>query len=513
MLLFWLRAALMLAFLIGDSLTLQAQNCPEAPAPRANDMAAYYQIVPGPHHIQVLNEGVSALQARLDVIARAQCYISVEYIIYYNDQAGRLISQALIRKKRKIPRIRIRILMDAPPLGWSALDRYTTTELLANGIEVGYYNPSFNLFNITHRNHRKLILTENEVIFGGRNIGNHYFDMAPAYGFADRDLWLKGPGLRAMSEVFELYWNSNRVESAKPVKAPKPQDFSRDYLTCTTPNTCYWPTTEGGQQDEAAFQNAWANDNRRRGFSLDFLTPSRRDSTLLRRINHIADSLLAIEPVFEVDTLSFISDHPDFKRKDGNITGASAYPFIQTAKDSVWVENGYFIPQGLEKKTLREMLDAGIQVKLLTNSRESTDEFIPNTLTQWTARTLLKDGLKVWLYKGKTPRAQMPDPENTPDAILNTHAKTIVVDDKDVWIGTMNFDPRSVLRLNSEMAVIVHNNTAFAQHVFSNIAYRLQSAHPMTLDLPDARERIKSVKQWFQVLFTHLGRMLAESQF
>ncbi|MBN8587012.1 MAG: phosphatidylserine/phosphatidylglycerophosphate/cardiolipin synthase family protein [Rhodothermia bacterium] len=489
-------------------------NCP-VDAPIKNDESVFYQIVPGPHQVRLVDDGALAMQLRLDMIERAHCFILLEYIIYYTDEAGRMVAQALIEKKRKHPHVRIRLLLDAPPPVWVMLDDYHVSQLIKNGIEVRYYNPGWNLRTVTHRNHRKLFMTEQEAITGGRNIGNHYFDLSDAFNFDDREIWLKGPGLRALAEVFEVYWHARPVKTPKWPLPPDPHAMSREplFIDETQETGLFWPPTDGGIVDKTRFLELQAAYTEKKNRALDFITPNDRDRFLKTRIYEIASLQSPNEPTFLVDTLSFISDHPDFHHPNANVTGLAAYPFMRTARDSVWLENGYFIPQKAEKRMIRELLANNVQVRLLTNSRASTNEFAPNTLTQWRAKELGRSGLKTWLYFGKIPTIFLPDTTFSKNAVWTTHAKTILVDNRDTWIGTMNFDPRSIRRLNAEMSIIVHNNPVFAQHVSSHIYERLAQARPMNLYGPDARERLKSAKQWFKVLFLHFGVAVAESQF
>lgn len=489
-------------------------NCPAESLVRRDD-SALYQIVAGPHHIRLVDEGALAMQLRLDMIERAQCFILLEYIIYYTDEAGRMVAQALIAKKRKDPHVRIRLLLDSPPPVWVMLDDYHVSELIKNGIEVRHYNPGWNLRNITHRNHRKLFMTEQEAITGGRNIGNHYFDMSDAFNFDDRELWIRGPGLRALAEVFEMYWQSNRVKIPRWPLPPNPHTLSREPLIpdSTDETGLFWPPTDAGMTDKSRFLALQAVYAEKKKYAHHFITPNERDRYLRSRVLEIAIAQNAQEPVFVVDTLSFISDHPDFHHPNANVTGLAAYPFMRTARDSVWLENGYFIPQKAEKRMIREWMRRGVKVRLLTNSRASTNEFAPNTLTQWRAKELGRDGMGVWLYYGNIPTNQLPDSTFSQHAVWTTHAKTILVDNRDTWIGTMNFDPRSIRRLNAEMAIIVHNNPIFAQHVSRHLYERLAQSRPMNMNGADARERLRSAKQWFKVLFLHFGVAVAESQF
>ena len=48
-------------------------------------------------------------------------------------------------------------------------------------------------------------------IVGGRNIANEYFQIHPDFEFIDFDVLGIGPVAPAVSETFDLFWNSDRT--------------------------------------------------------------------------------------------------------------------------------------------------------------------------------------------------------------------------------------------------------------------------------------------------------------
>lgn len=488
-----------------------AENCASQTSLEGN-IFAYNSLET--HQLRVLDDGVAAFKMRLDMIERADCWIDMEYIIYMPDEAGRLLAQALIRKKKAQPSIRIRFLLDAPPPVWIVLDAYHVSELIKHGIEVHYYNPGWNLLHLTHRNHRKLLITEKEALTGGRNIANHYFDLDPLHNFADRDLWIQGKGIAAMQAVFDTYWNSNRVKPAKPILPPTFEQFSRRKVRYDANGKL--KTYRGYSKDWRQFQNALRVYQTKNGKALRFVTESKEDSLLLVEMNRLGEHQIQNEPIFYAANLTFLSDKPDWKDKTANVTGATAYPFLNSAQDYIFIENGYFMPQSKERKVLKNLLEDGRDITLLTNSRYASLEFMANSITLRRAKTMMKYGLQVFLYTGSRQPEQLPHPQHGFTAVWNTHAKTMVVDRKDVWIGTMNFDPRSIRRLNAEMAVIIHDSPEFAERVYQLFEQRLLLAYPMDpteRDPRSQREKLQTTRQWFQAFLTDLGLIFAETQF
>ncbi len=65
--------------------------------------------------------------------------------------------------------------------------------------------------------HNKLMVMDNAIaIVGGRNIGDHYFQVHTEANFRDLDVAAGGPVVREISAVFDHFWNG---EWAVPISA------------------------------------------------------------------------------------------------------------------------------------------------------------------------------------------------------------------------------------------------------------------------------------------------------
>ena len=64
-------------------------------------------------------------------------------------------------------------------------------------------------------------------IVGGRNIGNHYFGVDTEANFRDLDVAAGGPVVRAISKVFDHFWNG--IWSV-PIAALVDRPYSREDL-------------------------------------------------------------------------------------------------------------------------------------------------------------------------------------------------------------------------------------------------------------------------------------------
>ena len=168
-----------------------------------------------PHTITHIDQGAASFQRRLELIASARTSIALEFFIYDVDDASRLLTQALIRKARD--GVQVRILVDFSAPVFKLKPAYA--RLLGEaGVKVRYYNTSafYRLVSIQHRSHRKLLIIDEEtVLTGGRNIANDYFDLSDHYNFLDSDLEVSGPIVKTVLQSFDLYWNSRSRHRAR----------------------------------------------------------------------------------------------------------------------------------------------------------------------------------------------------------------------------------------------------------------------------------------------------------
>jgi putative cardiolipin synthase len=54
-----------------------------------------------------------------------------------------------------------------------------------------------------------MVMDNAVAVVGGRNIGNHYFDVATDANFRDLDIAAAGPVVREVSNVFDYFWNGD----------------------------------------------------------------------------------------------------------------------------------------------------------------------------------------------------------------------------------------------------------------------------------------------------------------
>ncbi len=420
-----------------------------------------------PHKVKTLETGAASLQIRLDMIERAQKTIEVEFYEFDEGDAPRLIIEALVKKKTENPAVRIRLLIDyfAPS---NNLDPYYTTALIKSGVEVKYYNQVFilNVKAVIHRNHRKHIVVDgNEVVTGGRNMSDPYYDFHEKHNYLDRDIWVQGPIAAAVVESFDTFWESKRVKVPKAPRRPSE-------TTTVGPRNSAVPNTQAIRRHERRLREAAK-------FASVFDPEDEDDKRLLKLredLRSVGGRLLAEEPTFSVNSVRFIGDGGDWKEPNHSITGKVFYQLLEEAKESIAIEVPYFYLQPREENFFKRLKERGIDVDLLLNSRRSSNEFSINYICLLEGLEFSRFGFDLFLFRGDwmTPES-LVKPHLAEKSRWMQHSKTMVRDDNLTWIGSMNMDPRSIQRLNSESAIVV-DDAAFNAAVRAHVNTRLQAS-------------------------------------
>ena len=128
-------------------------------------------------------------------------------------------------------------------------------------------------------------------------------------------------------------------------------------------------------------------------------------------------------------------------------------------KKSLDLVSAYFIPGKPGTAYFASLARAGVPVRILTNSLETTDVAMVHAGYSKYRRDLLEAGARLFELK---PVVGAPcDKEQlgvTGSSGASLHAKTFAVDGSRIFIGSFNFDPRSAL-LNCEMGFLIGSPT------------------------------------------------------
>ena len=383
-----------------------------------------------------LPDGIDALAARLLLIERAERTIDIQYYLIKTDLVGNAFVYALLRAADR--GVRVRLLLDdimtsGYDVGMEALDSHPNLQVrVFNPFNRGAAGRSLGALGsfsrINRRMHNKSVTVDNQLtIIGGRNMANYYFGAEEEKKYGDLDVIGVGPIVDEVSGMFDEYWNHH---SALPVQAvAKPLDD---------------PTAEL-ERVRGALEQANAD-----------IADSKYAKVVEERLYEYVHN---DDSIFDWAPYDFVYDSPDKIEK----SKADSAPSITTglaeslrsAEEEVIIISPYFVPRKSGVETISAVQQRGIDVTIITNSLAANNQFAVHAGYAPSRKPLLENGVKLYEMR---PDADISGAEFIAysGAKATLHTKAFVVDRKSVFIGSFNFDPRSI-NINTEMGVIIHD--------------------------------------------------------
>jgi cardiolipin synthase C len=316
-------------------------------------------------------------------------------------------------------RDRTAALMDAHPnLELRLFNPWSNREIAGR---VGEGLSDMQRFN--QRMHNKALIVDNRAtIIGGRNIGDEYMGLHAAFNFHDLDVLGIGQVARQASAVFDAYWNSEWVMPVSALKIQVSPDEKAEALTKLVERV-------SNAQSLTRFPiqpQSWST-----------------EFTALRNTMHIGTS-----QVYSDLPVAGTIDHVMLEQ---------IHAMLGAAQNELLIVNAYIIPTDRGITALRKLNSRGVEIKVLTNSLASHDVPAVNSHYKQWRKPILKTGAQ--LYEMRHDAAIQPLVSDTPPTqakFMGLHSKAMVVDREHVYIGSMNYDPRSAM-INSEMGVFIES--------------------------------------------------------
>ncbi|RFA26403.1 hypothetical protein CAI21_17110 [Alkalilimnicola ehrlichii] len=387
---------------------------------------------------QLLFTGADAFAARIESARLANQSIQVQYYIWQDDTAGRLLLKELLQAADR--GVQVRLLLDDMDV------RGSDTTLAAadthNNLEVRLFNPfrarwgflrvgtEFLLRGsaLNHRMHNKAWIVDGHIaIVGGRNIGDNYFDAGNDFNFADLDVAIIGLAAEQASYAFNAYWNS---PLALPITELRRGKLPQAKLVQRRQELRHWLETHPPHPlTESAYQPT--------------------------------GTLLQADAYYWSDTVELVADDPNkaLGRKDAEpgVLEAMSERFA-AAKEEVFIISPYFVPGREGTEGLVALAQAGIEVTVLTNSLAATDVAITHSGYARRRRTLLAAGVNLFELSPMAFRAAGESVESLGLGSSNAslHSKVVLFDRREAFIGSFNLDPRSA-HINTELGIFVAN--------------------------------------------------------
>ncbi|WP_413584910.1 phospholipase D-like domain-containing protein [Bdellovibrio sp. HCB274] len=452
-----LKFYLMAATLTFASTAFSARNM--------KDSEGVYRRRTEPQQITLLDSGIASLKKRLNMIESAKHSIEMEYFIYSIDTAGRLITDALIRKARQ--GVKIRVIVDTS-LPIFELNKYYASVLKEAGIEVHYYNPAVlvRVVTVQFRSHRKTLIVDGiEGITGGRNIADEYFDLSPEYNFLDTDIVVKGTIVQDMLKSFEEFWNAELTENAPIVRAPRPSDFPN--LSDNYENDPWSRQDKDARISVSRYKGEVSRyeEGTAKAKAFTVLTPE--DHRVRRYVDTLGAQLLAKETTAICNDTLFAADFPGMGEKTRVLRKQLALE-ASLAQKKIYIESPYFVVKKEISTILDDLIRRKVEINVVSNSLYSTDAFYTQAVFDTRIRRWTELGVNVWMHKGMINPAVYPVIPEARSSRWGTHSKRAVIDGKTIMVGTFNMDPRST-NINAEMALICRDNPILAKALQENI--------------------------------------------
>ena len=388
---------------------------------------------PGQSAFTLLADGVEALAARTLLADRAERSIDAQYYFILSDDTSRLFIAKLLAAADR--GVRVRLLLDdiatqGYDVGMAALDSHPN-------FEIRIFNPfsrrqGWALDFVTdfgranHRMHNKSFTVDSvATIVGGRNIGAEYFAAREDVNFSDLDLLAFGEVAQDVGAAFDEYWNSELAIPVTAVVEPL--------------------------EDPAV---ALAEGRERLGEALAEFDESRYDeafeSSLARY--HAMD-----EEVLEWATWKVTYDAPekalDDESEPGQRIAISLGEAIRGAQEEFILVSPYFVPLDSGVGLFRELRERGVRVVVVTNGLAATD--VPAVHAGYAAyrKDLLEIGVELYEVRSDVTVAAA-ERAGMAFSKASLHTKGFIVDRRLLFVGSFNFDPRSVF-INTEMGILV----------------------------------------------------------
>jgi putative cardiolipin synthase len=291
-------------------------------------------------------------------------------------------------------------------------------------------------------------------IVGGRNVGNEYFGATDGVVFADLDVLAIGPAVLAIEQDFDRYWNHVAAYPVDQVAHP------------VAPGALEGLRRSG----QALVQSPAAQDYRQALEATPF-------------VQHLLQAQLPMDWA----VAHLVSDPPEKIQGQAPSTaliGEQLHRAIGTPTQSLDLVSPYFVPTAAGVQAFAQLRAQGLRVRILTNALEATDVAIVHSGYAKYRKPLLQDGIELYELRGTPPdyaedgdrlRRQLTALGSSGSSL---HAKTFAVDGQRAFVGSFNFDPRS-LQLNTEMGLMIESPRLAQQisHSFDQtipaLAYRV----------------------------------------
>jgi len=376
----------------------------------------------------LLDRNADALNWRLALVDSAVSSLDLLYYLWYGDNSGGLLLKRVLMAADR--GVRVRLLVDDLLLiggdkTLAAIHQHPNIQLrMFNprkqrnlGMAVEYVG---RFKQLNSRMHKKLLVADNQAaIVGGRNIGDDYFGLKHSYNFHDLDVLGFGPVARQASDLFDNVWNSPLAVSASELPARVSDE-------------------EAGEMRARLLRKLQSSDD------LVNFPVEPRDWTDV--FGNLAGQLYFGSSEIFYDRF----ENGELRRGMVDSVGR----ILGSAERDIQLLNAYIIPNQDFIDAIGRMTASGVKINILTNSLASHDVPAVNSHYRKWRKPLIEAGAGLYELRPDPAIKPLVDTQPVVARFTGLHTKAFVVDGHKIFIGSMNFDPRSA-NINTEMGVSI----------------------------------------------------------
>jgi putative cardiolipin synthase len=405
---------------------------PPAESGLLHDMAQAQFEAAGPlaSGFRLLDHSEVALRWRLALIDSAVSSLDIQTYLWYPDHSGRLLLDRAIRAADR--GVKVRLLVD--DLLTIGQDQVLFELERHPNIEFRLFNPwgsrgmmqragemVVQMERLNTRMHDKLLIADgNAAVVGGRNLGDHYFGLNENYNFHDLDLLGFGHIARQANGMFDHFWNSEWVVSAKNLDLEPDATLAKESLAAMREKISTAPQLERFSR----LPKDWTAE------------------------------MAELEPRLRTGTSTLIYDETTHEEVVQNVANR-LFSLLGMAQEELLITNAYIIPGQPAIDFVKGLTDQGVTVRILTNSLASHDVPAVNSHYKRWRDDFIEAGAELYELRSD-PAIQRSVVEVPPvrAEFVGLHTKSFVVDRRYAFVGSMNFDPRSV-NINTEAGAFI----------------------------------------------------------
>jgi cardiolipin synthase C len=385
--------------------------------------------------VHPLPDPLDAFASRVLLIRQAERTLDVQYYIWHADMTGTLLMKELLDAAER--GVRVRLLLDDNGIYGTDYELAALNE--HPNFEIRLFNPFVVrkpkwFGNVTHfsrlnrRMHNKSITADNMLtIAGGRNVGDPYFGVSDGTLYSDLDVLLAGPIVNEVSNDFDRYWASKSSFPAERI------------LPDADPNLLLQSTQKSSGFDRDPSASIYIN--------------------AIRQSEFIAD-LQSGNLEMEWTNIQMVSDDPAKGLGEHTPEGLLTQQLrevLGVPQKEVTLISAYFVPTTSGVKAFRKMTGRGVSVRILTNSLGANDVTVVHAGYSKYRKDLLVAGVQLFETRRLDEVSEFVEIARPfGSSATSLHAKTFSVDNKHVFVGSFNFDPRSI-NLNTELGFVIES--------------------------------------------------------